>query len=74
MTATGPEVIRLNDRQLYRVADAMRLLSLSKTVIYQEMRAGRLRYVTPRSERRIPASAITDYVALLEREAKGVAA
>ncbi|MGW4466094.1 helix-turn-helix domain-containing protein [Micromonospora sp. NPDC004704] len=62
-------------KALYRVADAMALLSMSRTVIYQEMRAGRLRYVRQGADRRIPATAITEYVALLEREtAQGVAA
>jgi hypothetical protein len=32
--------------QLYRVPDAMRLLSLSRSVIYEQIRAGRLRSVT----------------------------
>ncbi|MEE6306416.1 DNA-binding protein, partial [Plantactinospora veratri] len=50
---------------------------MSRTVIYEQMRAGRLRYVRQGTDRRIPASAITEYVALLEQEhetARGVAA
>ncbi|MFC6015524.1 helix-turn-helix domain-containing protein [Plantactinospora solaniradicis] len=62
-------------KALYRVSEAMALLSMSRTVIYEQMRAGRLRYVRQGTDRRIPASAITDYVLLLEREtARGVAA
>jgi excisionase family DNA binding protein len=59
-----------DDRRLYRVSDAMRLLSLSRTVIYEQIRSGRLRSVTQGRARLIPASAITEYISLLEQEAK----
>lgn len=58
----------VNPKQLYRVADAMVVLSLSRSVIYEQIRSGRLRSVTQGRARLIPASAITDYIALLERE------
>ncbi|ARQ69918.1 helix-turn-helix domain-containing protein [Streptomyces marincola] len=54
---------------LYRIEEAMRVLNLSRSVIYEQIRAGRLRAVRQGRARRIPASAIRDYVALLEREA-----
>ena len=44
----------------------MRLLSLSRSVIYNQIRAGRLRSVKEGSTRLIPADAIADYVALLK--------
>ncbi|MFD0397285.1 helix-turn-helix domain-containing protein [Kitasatospora sp. NPDC127121] len=56
---------------LYRVADVVQVLNLSRTVIYDLIRTGRLRTVSEGRSRRIPAAAITDYVALLEREARG---
>ena len=56
-------------RELYRVTDAMLLLSLSRTVIYEQIRSGRLRSVCQGRSRLIPAAAITEYIALLEREA-----
>jgi excisionase family DNA binding protein len=59
-----------NRKQLYRVADAMIVLSLSRSVIYEQIRSGRLRSVTEGRRRLIPASAVADYIALLEREAK----
>lgn len=59
-----------DDRRLYRVTDAMRLLSLSRSVIYEQIRAGRLRTVRQGRTRLIPASAMDDYIALLEQEAK----
>ncbi|MEV4758952.1 helix-turn-helix domain-containing protein [Micromonospora sp. NPDC049559] len=62
-------------KALYRIPEAMDLLSMSRTVIYEQMRAGRLRSVKQGRTRLIPANAITDYVALLERENnQGVAA
>jgi excisionase family DNA binding protein len=57
-------------RQLYKVADAMAVLSMSRSVIYQQIRSGRLRSVTQGRARLIPAVAIADYIALLEREAQ----
>jgi excisionase family DNA binding protein len=56
-------------QQLYRVPDAMRLLSLSRSVIYEQIRAGRLRSVTQGRTRLIPATAIAEYINLLQREA-----
>lgn len=56
-------------RELYRVSEAMALLSLSRSVLYEELRCGRLRSVHVGRTRLIPATAITEYVALLEREA-----
>ena len=57
--------------QLYRVPDAMWLLSLSRSVIYEQIRTGRLKSVTQGRTRLIPASAITDYISMLQREADG---
>jgi excisionase family DNA binding protein len=58
------------DKQLYRVRDAMTVLSMSRSVIYEQIRSGRLRSVTQGRSRLIPASAIAEYVALLESEAR----
>lgn len=60
----------LPGKQLYRVTDAMALLSMSRGVIYEQIRSGRLRSVTQGRARLIPASAIAEYIALLEREAE----
>ncbi len=59
-----------SDKQLYRVPEAMAVLSLSRSVIYEQIRSGRLRSVTQGRSRLIPASAIAEYVALLESEAR----
>jgi excisionase family DNA binding protein len=58
------------ERRLYRIPDAMRLLSLSRSVIYELIRSGRLRSVRQGRTRLIPASAIDDYIRLLEKEAR----
>lgn len=55
-------------RHLYRITEAMETLSLSRTVIYNEMRAGRLHYVLSGSDRRITAEAIDEYIQLLKDE------
>lgn len=55
-------------KPLYSVPEVMALLSMSRTVVYEQMRSGRLRSVSEGRARRITASAIADYVALLERE------
>lgn len=57
-------------KQLYRIRDAMAVLSLGRSVIYEQIRSGRLRSVTQGRSRLIPASAIAEYVALLESEAR----
>ena len=59
-----------DQKRLYRVVDAMVILSLGRSAIYEQIRSGRLRSVTQGRSRLIPASAIADYIALLEREAK----
>ncbi len=57
-------------KALYRVPEAMKLLSLSRSVIYNQIRSGRLRSVKEGTARLIPADAIAEYVALLEAEAE----
>lgn len=64
----------LEDTQLYRITDAMRLLKLSRSLIYDQIRTGRLPSVKQGRARLITANGIRHYIALLEREAKGEAA
>jgi excisionase family DNA binding protein len=58
-------------RRLYRVPEVMELLSMSRSVIYEQIRSGRLRSVTQGRARLIPASALNDYVNLLVDESQG---
>jgi excisionase family DNA binding protein len=57
-------------RHLYRVSEAMILLSLSRSVIYELIRSGRLRSVTQGRARLIPADAMVAYIDILTTEAK----
>ena len=54
--------------RLFRVSEAMELLSMSRSVIYEQLRSGRLRSVHQGRARLIPAAAIADYVQLLTDE------
>ncbi|WP_433224193.1 helix-turn-helix domain-containing protein [Dactylosporangium sp. CS-047395] len=56
-------------KALYKVSETMVVLSLSRTVVYELIPAGRLRTVKEGRTRLVPAAAIAEYVALLEREA-----
>lgn len=55
-------------KELFKVSEAMELLSMSRTVIYEQMRNGRLRYVKQGRATLITRAAIRNYVALLENE------
>ncbi|MET7990520.1 helix-turn-helix domain-containing protein [Amycolatopsis sp. NPDC005232] len=57
-------------RHLYRIPEAMRLLSMSRSVIYEQLRAGRLFSVKEGRARLIPAIAIKQYVDQLISEAE----
>lgn len=61
-------------KAMYKIPEAMQILSLSRSLIYELMRSGRLRSVKQGRARFIPATAITEYVELLEREASDGAA
>jgi excisionase family DNA binding protein len=58
------------DKPLYRISEAVELLPYSRSKLYELIRAGRLRTVKEGAARLIPAPAIAEYVALLEREAE----
>lgn len=57
-----------SDQRLYRISEAARLLSLGRTMLYEQIRAGRLRSVQQGRARLISSAAINDYIALLEEE------
>ena len=63
----GSEVPR---RVLYRVEEAVVLLGLSRSQLYELIRSGRLQTVTEGRVRLIPAAAIDAYVSLLTSEAQ----
>ena len=58
-------------RALYSVPEAMALLNLSRTQIYELIRTSRLVTVTQGRRRLVPADSITDYIQLLLAERGG---
>lgn len=67
-TPTSDQRLPPGHKALYRIPEAMQMLSMSRTVIYEQIRAGRLRTVRQGRTRLVPAGAIAEYVALLEDE------
>ncbi|GAA3472883.1 helix-turn-helix domain-containing protein [Nonomuraea roseola] len=63
----------IEDAQLYRITDAMQILRLSRSLIYDQIRTGRLRSVKQGRARLITANGIREYIALLEKEAEEAA-
>jgi len=57
------------DVLLYKVVDVVHALNLSRSVVFDLLRTGRLRSVREGRARLIPASALCEYIALLEQEA-----
>ncbi len=57
------------DPLLYRVCDVVELLNLSRTVVFELLRTGRLESVKEGRARLIPAEAVREYLALLKKEA-----
>ena len=74
MTASrAAELAALTDtpkRFLYKVPEAMRLLSMGRSAIYELIRSGRLKSVTEGRSRLIPFWAIDEYLSLLAKEAE----
>lgn len=58
------------DRALYSIVDTMALLSMSRSVVYEQIRAGRLQTVHQGRRCYITAAALERYVTLLESEAQ----
>ncbi|TDB82900.1 DNA-binding protein [Actinomadura sp. KC216] len=66
--SSPPESWRL--KPLYKVSELPGILPFSRSRIYELVRAGRIRTVREHSVRLVPASAIVEYIELLEREAE----
>jgi excisionase family DNA binding protein len=56
------------EKHLYKVMEAAALLSMSRSAVYEQMRAGRLKFVKQGASTLIPRVAITAYVELLMSE------
>jgi excisionase family DNA binding protein len=64
MTTTEPAPV------MYRISTIVRLTGLSRSEIYKQIKARRLRVVKQGSATLITAAALDEYVKLLEREAR----
>jgi excisionase family DNA binding protein len=64
MTTTEPAPV------MYRISTVVKLTGLSRSVIYEQIRAGRLRTVKQGRATLITAAELADYVKLLEKEAR----
>jgi excisionase family DNA binding protein len=58
------------EKHLYKIPEAAQLLPMSRSVIYEQIRAGRLRTVCQGRSRLVPAVAINEYIHLLMRESE----
>jgi excisionase family DNA binding protein len=65
--ATSLEVFEL-DQQLFTIEETRAITRLGRSMLYEKLRNGELRSVTIGRSRRIPKSAIEDFVRRLERE------
>jgi excisionase family DNA binding protein len=68
-TAIAPPAERL----LYRPEEAAATLGIGRSLIYEEIRLGRLRTVRIGRRRLIPPEYVAQYVELLKREAEAAA-
>jgi excisionase family DNA binding protein len=64
MTTTEPAPM------MFRISTVVRLTGLSRSVIYEQIKAGRLRTVKQGSATLVTAAALDDYIKLLEQEAR----
>jgi excisionase family DNA binding protein len=67
-TATAPA-----DQILYRPEEAAIVLRIGRSMVYEEIRLGRLQTVRIGRRRLVPPDYIAQYVELLKREAKATA-
>lgn len=57
-----------SELRLYEIPEVMAMLQLSRSTIYEQIRARRLRIVKQGRSTRVTPAAIADYIKLLERE------
>jgi Helix-turn-helix domain len=67
--AAADLLLRPGQPLFYKIPEVMTMLRMSRSVAFDQLRAGRLGSVRQGRARRIPVGAILDYIDLLEREA-----
>jgi excisionase family DNA binding protein len=64
MNATGPAQV------MYRISDVVKVTGLSRSLIYEQIKAGRLLTVKQGRAVLVTAAALDAYIQLLEKEAR----
>lgn len=59
---------------MYKISEVCELVSMSRSIIYEEIKAGRLAITKRGRATLVAADDLADYVALLKRETRGTAA
>ena len=72
--AAADVLLRPGRPLFYRIPEVMTMLAMSRSVLFEQLRTRRLGSVRQGRSRRIPATAIVDYIDLLERETSEEAA
>jgi excisionase family DNA binding protein len=60
-------------RKLYRIEEVVDLLGLGRTVVFEQIRIGRLKSVKIGRARRVPAEWLDEFVSALKAEAEEAA-
>jgi len=70
MTVLAREQALAPEPRLYDIPDLCRILRISRSLLYEQIRSGRLRTVKQGRSRRASDTAVREYIALLEKEAQ----
>lgn len=70
MTVLACETALAPEPRLYDIPDLCRILRISRSLLYEQIRSGRLRTVKQGRSRRASDTAVREYIALLEKEAQ----
>lgn len=71
MTALATEESLAPELRLYTIPDLIRMLRLSRSVIYEDIRANKLHVIHRGRSTRATYAAVRAYIAVLERESEG---
>lgn len=73
MTIAAVDIASRSIRVLYRPEEAATALGIGRSLVYEEIRLGRLQTVRIGRRRLVPPEYIAQYVELLKREAEAAA-
>ncbi|MFK0236458.1 helix-turn-helix domain-containing protein [Streptomyces vinaceus] len=61
------------DQILYKPEEAATVLRIGRSMVYEQIRLGRLRSITIGRRRLVPPEYVAEYIALLKRESQAAA-